>query len=58
MTKYWLIPVNVESGRTDPVRHFDAVNDAEAIQIAEEWRAQRAAELWRTYRVVMRWARG
>jgi hypothetical protein len=57
MTKYKLITTNPVSGRTEPVLHFEAVNDGDAVQLAAEWRANDAAELWRTYRVVMRWER-
>jgi hypothetical protein len=57
VTKYKLITTNPVSRRTDPVRHFEAANDRDAIELAGEWRASDAAELWRTYRVVMRWER-
>jgi hypothetical protein len=49
--------MNPVSRRTDPERQFEAANDRDAIQLAGEWRASDAAELWCTYRVVMCWKR-
>lgn len=53
--RYRLICSHPGGNRTDPVLHFQASNDAEAIQLAAEWRASRTADLWRAYRVVMHW---
>ena len=55
MSKYRLECLNGENGYMELVRSFDAVNDSTAVEIAERWRKGRAAELWRTYRIIGRW---
>jgi hypothetical protein len=55
MRKYRLVCLNGENGHMEVVRQFEAVNDGVAAQRADQWRSGRIAELWRTYRIVMRW---
>jgi hypothetical protein len=56
--KYRLICRNSNSGRTDPLHHFDSDNDNAAIEHADKVRNDRTCELWRAYRVVARWEHG
>jgi hypothetical protein len=39
----------------EPVRYFEAGQDDAAIELAEGWRGDRGAELWRSYRVIRQW---
>ena len=55
MQKYRLECLNIENGHMELVRSFEAKNDTAAVERAERWRKGRAAELWRTYRIIRRW---
>ena len=55
MRKYRLLCVNAANGHMEVERHFEAINDDAAVQLAEGCRKHRAAELWRSYRVVLSW---
>ena len=59
MTKYRLLCASEPSSHMRPERQFDARNDAEAIGFVEEFRGERAAELWTLrYRLVATWRAG
>ncbi len=58
MRKYRLECLNVDNGHMEFVRSFEAVNDSAAAELAQRWRKGRAAELWRSYRIIGRWEAG
>jgi hypothetical protein len=53
--KYKLLCVNSDSGHLEFDRHFEAANDDVAVELANKWRNDRSAELWRSYRVIKHW---
>ena len=55
MHKYRLECLNVENGHMELVRSFEAKNDTAAVERADRFRKGRAAELWRSYRIISRW---
>ena len=55
LRRYKLLCANGEQGHMGLERHFEAANDTEAMQLAEGWRNDRGAELWRSYSVVKHW---
>ena len=56
MAKYRLFCVNPGLSYMVPVQDFEASTEIEAELLAEVLRKDRAAELWRSYRIVRRWA--
>lgn len=55
LPRYRLFCANRTSGHLELDRQFQATNDAAAVGLAEDWRDDRGAELWRSYRVVKHW---
>ena len=55
MTSYRLYMVSDLTRRFEPAQEFDARSDKSALIIAEEMRADRAAELWCGSRLVREW---
>ncbi len=55
LRRYKLLCVDPKNGHLELERRFDAKNDDAALDLAEEWRNNRGAELWRAYRVVKHW---
>lgn len=55
MTSYRLYLVSGLTRRFEPAQEFLAKNDRAAIAMAEDVRADRAAELWNGNRIVKEW---
>ena len=55
LRKYRLLCADPENGHFALERHFEAANDDAAVELANGWRTNRGAELWRSYRVVKHW---
>ncbi len=55
LRRYKLLCADPKNGHLELERHFEAVNDYAALDMAEGWRHNRGAELWRAYRVVKHW---
>jgi hypothetical protein len=55
MTYYRLYFLDRFSGHIEHFREFEAMNDADAVAHADEWREPGAMELWEGRRKVMRW---
>jgi hypothetical protein len=43
------------SGHIDHFREFEAVDDAAALSVAEQWREDRPMELWNRERKLKHW---
>lgn len=55
MVYYRLYFMNRFSGHIDQYREFEAVNDDDALAIAESWREHRPMELWNLERKLKHW---
>jgi hypothetical protein len=55
LRKYKLLCVNSDTGHLEFDRHFEAANDGVAVELADKWRHNRSAELWRSYQVNKHW---
>lgn len=55
MRKYRLLCANPETGHLELISNFERSTDQSAIRDADALRDGRAAELWRSYRVVKAW---
>jgi hypothetical protein len=55
MTSYRLYLVSGLTRRFEPAQEFNARDDRAALIMADEIRAQRAAELWSGNRLVREW---